>query len=105
MKIMILALFLAFPAVADEINCTAKVTNRAYTVQLDTATKFLSIKNDLGGHFEGMSHYNFSPALASPQYYLSLGFAKGLLVEVETTGAQRVALCLKANECYLCRRD
>jgi len=104
MRILLGLILVAQGALAARVECRAKVAlNREYDVSLDTSTRHLDIKTDNEFHYQGTSAYYYSPQLKSTRYYLPSGFAGGHMVEIEEGGQQRVALCLKSNECYLCR--
>jgi len=88
---------------AAEISCTAQVTNRKFMLKLDTTTHHLSIKTDNAYEYSGSTTYYYSPRYNADYYYLSTGFTSGLEVQTERDGLKRIALCLKQNECYLCK--
>ncbi len=90
---------------SDTMECRAKVAlNRVYDVSLDLGTRHAKISTDNGYRHEGTATYSFSPRTGNGYYFLPTSFSTGIELEVEAAGSQRVALCLAANECYLCRR-
>lgn len=86
------------------IECTAKVTNRIFKVTIDPATRALSATTDNGYIYQGTANYFYSPRAKSDLYYLTTSFTSGIELELERGGQQRIALCLKETECYLCRQ-
>lgn len=89
----------------EVMECRAKVAlNRVYDVSLDLSTRHAKVATDNGYRHEGATTYSFSPRTGNGYYFLPTGFGAGIELELEAAGTQRVALCLAANECYLCRR-
>lgn len=105
--LLALGLFsLAGTATADPFTCRARVAlNRVYDVAVDLDTKDMFVRNDAGSTFEGKASVSVSGRDGTAHYFLPIGFAAGIEVEFESVNPRdgRVALCLAANECYLCR--
>lgn len=87
------------------VSCQAKVAlNRVYDVKIDRETHQASVKTDNGYIYEATCSYTYSPRTHTASYYMPAGFAQGILIQFEQGGANRIALCLKDSECYLCRQ-
>lgn len=86
------------------VDCVAKVAlNRVYTVHVDTNSKYVEVKNDAGFLAQGNAVFSYSPSARANHYFLGLTHTSGILVEFEVGGNESIALCLKENECYLCK--
>lgn len=97
--------FGAAQAHAAALSCRANVAlNRVYDVQLEDETGEMAVVNDTGTRFAGRANSYFSSRTGNTSWFLATGFAQGVQLEVEAGGSQRIAFCLAANECYLCRR-
>ena len=89
---------------AADIKCTAKVAlNQVYTVEIMEESGLTAIENASGSRFSGVANRYLSGRTGDITWFLGTGFAKGFEVSVENGGQNRTALCLAANECYLCR--
>jgi|GEM_PF-1295806 len=89
---------------AADVHCTAKVAlNQMYTVDIQEETGNTSISNLGGTKVDGVANRYLSGRTGDVTWFLATGFDKGFEVSVEHGGQQRVAFCLAANECYLCR--
>lgn len=87
----------------DVVQCTAKVTLHRYDVRLDTSNRLLTVTTSQGVKYEGTANYYASEKSNRVIYYLPVRPSLGLELEFEQGGQERIALCLKENECYLCR--
>jgi hypothetical protein len=104
MKIVLLIVWtVCVTTFANEVHCTAKVTNRTYKVTLNTESREIEVITDNGHHYNGITSRYYSPRSRSEIYYLPATFTHGLEVELEMTGQHRIALCLTNTECYLCK--
>ena len=102
---LVAAAFAALEARAETINCQARVAlNRVYHATFDTATGETLVTNDAGTEIRGQANVTVSGRTGNTILFVGTGFTSGVSIEVESGGSQRVALCLAANECYLCRR-
>ncbi len=100
---LVLGIFFGLSAKAASIECTAKVTIHQFHVNVDLDSSRMVIKTSTGATFEGSANH-YSPSSGEfEDYFLPISFTSSILVEVEKVGQQRIALCLKDNECYLCR--
>lgn len=98
-------LVLAFAITAEIVSCTARVAlNRTYDISVDTESGALTGSNDAGTQYAGIAAKTLSGSTGNTTFFLPTGHGRGLELEIEAGGAQRIALCLAANECYICRR-
>lgn len=89
---------------AADVRCTAKVAlNQTYTVDINEETGAAAIANLSGTKIDGVANRYLSGRTGDVTWFLAAGFDKGFEVSVENGGQHRIALCLAANECYLCR--
>ena len=100
---LLIPVFLAIPAQAQRLACTAQVTNRVYDVTLDTATRVITLKTDNGYRYEGTATYFYSPHAGYPAYFFTYSWGNSIEFDVEEDGQQQRALCLNSGECYRCR--
>lgn len=102
-----LGLFLTATAPAasgETLTCKAHVgLNRTYDVRLDESTGDLNVANDAGSTYGGRANKTLSARTGDTTYFLALDFEAGISVTIEKEPGARVALCLGANECYLCK--
>lgn len=89
---------------AESITCQARVAlNRIYDVTLDTASGDVALRNDAGTSINGRANVTISGRTGNTILFLATSFSQGVELEIEAGGSGRVAMCLAANECYICR--
>jgi hypothetical protein len=89
---------------ASALTCRAKVAlNRIYDASVDEATGYMEVTNDAGTTMTGNANRYVSGRTGDITWFLATGFNSGVEIQKENGGANRIALCLADNECYLCR--
>lgn len=84
-------------------SCTARVAlNRVYDVTLDTTSGDVSVRNDAGTTINGRAAVTVSGRTGNTILFVPTSFSQGIELEVEAGGTGRIAMCLAANQCYLC---
>lgn len=102
MGLFVLGLFSA--SAQGALECEAKVTVHRFKVIVATpgGPSDVRVETSAGAVFAGRAVYTLSPRARSEIYHLQLNHMSGIFLEVEQ-GTGRAALCLKTNECYLCK--
>ena len=91
-------------SLAADVKCTAKVAlNQLYTVDITEESGAAVLENASGSVFQGRATRSLSGRTGDITWFLGTGFDRGFEVSIENGGQNRIALCLAANECYLCR--
>lgn len=89
------------------ITCQANVTIHPVQVTVDQpgGPSKMTVVTDTGTEYSGMANYTKSVPRRTTTYFLQLNwqYQPAISLEVEDGGAGRMALCLKANECYACK--
>lgn len=90
---------------STDLHCTAKVTNRRFEIDLTTQNgiRNLTVKTDNEFVYSGYPSLKYSPKANTDLYYLPIHSTQAFEIEVERSGQERVAFCLKPNECYACQ--
>ncbi len=99
---------LVLPGLARaSLDCTAKVTIHPVKVSIADpgGPSKMTVVTDTGTEYSGIANYTKSIPRKTTTYFLQLNwqFQPAISLEVEDDGQGRMALCLKANECYACR--
>lgn len=91
-------------AFENRFTCTAKVTNRTFTVALDLDSLMTHIDTDNGFKYQGYSVFHYSPFVKYKSWTLHGGFYAGTLtLLMDPTQGDKASLCLSQNECYRCQ--
>lgn len=104
---IVLVLALGYNAGAAPLQCQANVT--IHPVQVSIADpggpSKMVVKTDTGTEYSGIANYTRSVPRRTQTYFLQLNwqYQPAISLEVEEGGSGRMALCMKANECYACK--